>query len=813
MNNINLLFILQILLFKSNTIQFNLNDHNNYLNLFNNELSSNKQKKAEISLILNPLLRLLNDTFYEIIKNSKNSDINLSDKCINIFYETFFSSNLSLSKAYLQRFLNFSSINNNEVSYVKECINETFKEFKLNTSYIVTKFYRKNETDYSKEMIYYFPYNSIRGYCLPAGCETKEYINITKELIKTRKEIMPIKNDILDFPTKSFQISKEEDDVPVDEKCISYILLIITIMQILFCFYSEIAFYISYIFLKCFCCLFKKKIKKHSIKKKFIGFKKCYSISDNFNKLNEENNKDEGLLYFKGIRGINVLFYTIGMVFIILLHSPSKMDCSQSIKEVYTNPLYIIIFYSIKYSPIFLLACSGAMLGYKFLNFLDEKIKTQKIEENVEEQKINISLDSSNLLVKQKKEEEDFQFIHIGLFFRFIFYQLDKYIIFIIILIFTKYSLYNLVSLFLKIPTWKYFKIFLTDKISFLDIIKNSLFFFLNITHENNDIEVDKEDAYDPISKIIFDYNWLAFNEIFLFLIGIFIIYLSIKKNYQIIYIIYSFIGFSLLFKLACYLFKINIYEGNNNLYAPYILTYSYFGKIVINPFSNLGIYFIGMYFGILLYIYQKEITAKKADSQGKIFMNRLCLKIILMLKSTKKNSGFIISLLSLFVIFIFLICQQILNVSNNDTILVIFNFIFLFDNEIVIFFTFRSIFYIIVPMNSEFLSFLKSKFWRFLHKIYFSFIITNIPMILFFVYHSNTKILFNFINIIFYSTIINVFTFVIGLFYYLIFEMPLKNIIRTIYIKKDKKNMMKRINEIERTSSSFLLNNSRSFD
>ena len=663
-------------------------------------------------------------------------------------------------------------------------------------------------------MIYYFPYNSIRGYCLPEGCKDHEYINIINTLIRARKEIMPIKNDILDFPTKSFQILKKEDSVPVIEKCISYILLIITVMQILFCFYSDIAFYISYFLLKCFCCLFKKNIKKHSVKKKFIGFKKCYSISDNFNKLNEENNKDEGLLYFKGIRGINVLFYTIGMVFIILVHSPSKMDCSQNVKEVYTNPLYIIIFYSIKYSPIFLLACSGAMLGYKFLNFLDEKVKTQKIEEDIGEQKINISMDSSNLLIKQKKEEEDFEFIHKGLLFRFIFYQFDKYIIFIIILIFTKYSLYNLVSLFLKITTWDYFKVFLTDNITFWDIIKNSLFFFLNITHKNDDNDDNKNiedayDPYDPISHIIFDYNWLTFNEIFLFLIGIFIIYLSIKREYQIMYIIYFFVGFSLLFKLICYVLKINKY--NENKYAPYILTYSYFGKIVINPFSNLGIYFIGMYFGILLYIYQKEITAKKADSQGKIFIDKLCLKMIRMIKSTKKNSGFIISLLSLFVIFIFLIYQQILNsesIISRDTLLRIFNFIFLFDNEIVIFVTFRSIFYIIVPMNSEFLSFLRSKFWRFLHKIYFSFIITNIPMILFFVYHSNTKILFNFINIIFYSTIINVFTFVIGFFYYLIFEMPLKNIIRTIYIKKDKKNMMKRINEIEKTRSTFLSRN-----
>jgi hypothetical protein len=497
-------------------------------------------------------------------------------------------------------------------------------------------------------MNYYYPDNCLRGFCLPSGCSNDEYIYIINELLQTRKEIMPINLEFYKYPKKIFVISREENKQNNFELYFSIFLLSFAIIQTLFVLFPITAFYIIYFFLKCCCCCLKTNINKIGLKRKFIGFRKIFSMSKNYHKLNEENIKDEGLTFFKGIRGINMFFYSLGMVFIIILHSPSKMDCYLLIRKVYENPLYCIIFYSIKYSPIFLLACSGAVLGYKFLNFLDEKIKITNLEENNLDK--SISLDNSGLLHKDKKEEEDFRLINFGMLFRFIVYQLNKYFTFILILLFTKYSFHFLGG---SKPTWRYFKEFLTTDISFFDIIKNSLLFCLNITHSN-------DDEYDPVSTIIFDYNWLAFNEIFLFLIGIFIIYICAKKRCQIIHVIFFFIVISSLFKLGTYFFEINKYTPNEN-YAPYILTYSYFGKISINPFANIGIYLIGIYYGILLYAHQKEITGKKAHVQGKIFMSGICLNLIRTLKSTKKNSSFIISILLLFAVFIFTIGQLLL--------------------------------------------------------------------------------------------------------------------------------------------------------
>ena len=199
--------------------------------------------------------------------------------------------------------------------------------------------------------------------------------------------------------------------------------------------------------------------------------------------------------------------------------------------------------------------------------------------------------------------------------------------------------------------------------------------------------------------------------------------------------------------------------------------------------------------------------------------MNKISLKLLRILKSTKRNKSFIISIFSLFLVFIYSFGQIFLNIElseenkNSEIIIRIFNFLYIFDNEIIIFFTLNSIFYMVIVMNLEFFSFLKSKIWRILFKIYFSHITVCIPIILFFVYHSNTRVFFNFININFFSSIIITITFILSLFYCLVFEMPLKNIIRAIYKRKDLKNVINKIDDIEpntiRSPSAFTINES----
>jgi hypothetical protein len=190
------------------TNEFGFNDISKLDILFSN-INSNKSNPSEISIVLNPLIKLLNDTFFEIINinitntnnntninNDTSTNNNINKDCINIFNNTFFSSNINISKAYLQSFLNFTSTSTNDISSFDECINPQFNDLDIKTSYIVIKYFKRIESRYSAQMLFYFPDNGIRGFCLPSGCSEKDYNNIILKLHEKRKEIMPISFEI-----------------------------------------------------------------------------------------------------------------------------------------------------------------------------------------------------------------------------------------------------------------------------------------------------------------------------------------------------------------------------------------------------------------------------------------------------------------------------------------------------------------------------------------------------------------------------------------------------------------------------------------
>ena len=315
------LFIILFILALTNTIQYELRNKNNNLDIFFEQLNQNLQTKSDTSIILNPLKIILKETFSNITNYLYNNNSkNISEECYLNFNNTFSSSDEDVSNAYLDLFLDLLSINTNEISYFEDCI---YKD--LNTSYVILKYYKKKDIYNTAQMKYYFPDNGIRGFCLPSGCKEDEYNLIIKELFTRRYEILPISSDFLEYPNKSFIIAKEyEENGNKIEISFNIIFLIITIILFIICIFPSIVFHLSLCFLNCLFCCSKSKIKNKALKKKFIGFKKCFSMSHNFNKLDEQNINDEGLSFIKGIRGINIFFYTIGMVFIIILKKKKK---------------------------------------------------------------------------------------------------------------------------------------------------------------------------------------------------------------------------------------------------------------------------------------------------------------------------------------------------------------------------------------------------------------------------------------------------------------------------------------------------------
>jgi hypothetical protein len=88
--------IITIISLISNAKQFDLNDNNIFAEI------SSPEFRSDISIVLHPLMQILNDTLYEIISSMKNNEnISKSDICFNSFHKSFFSSNYSISESYL----------------------------------------------------------------------------------------------------------------------------------------------------------------------------------------------------------------------------------------------------------------------------------------------------------------------------------------------------------------------------------------------------------------------------------------------------------------------------------------------------------------------------------------------------------------------------------------------------------------------------------------------------------------------------------------------------------------------------------------
>ena len=113
--------------------------------------------------------------------------------------------------------------------------------------------------------------------------------------------------------------------------------------------------------------------------KEFEKFEKEFSFKSNFNELfnylNPSNkiNNDSNLKYIIGIKGLSMLFTLCGYEFFILFNSPVFIKSKLSFFYLLRSLLYPFFNNGLRISPRVLLSCSGYILFYKFLCFLDNK--------------------------------------------------------------------------------------------------------------------------------------------------------------------------------------------------------------------------------------------------------------------------------------------------------------------------------------------------------------------------------------------------------------------------------------------------------
>ena len=319
----------------------------------------------------------------------------------------------------------------------------------------------------------------------------------------------------------------------------------------------------------------KKKEKKDSKKENILPvwvqvFNKCFNFVDNFKELFNFSlnstiiNNDSGLFYIRGLKASFLFFLIFGLTFMTMINSLSKIISNTLFYEFINNYLfYSIFFIGLRYAPRIIFSCSGYTLAYKYLCY----IKKNK-------------LTCSSI-------------------FRFILYQIHKYLILISFFIFERFTLHTLFEKFIDTsPFWEYLNTYLLQRpgsgrfvLSFFAL--SSIF----TTEERN----------SRYYQTLIDYFWLPYNEVFFFLIGLIIMSVGYKYRLRIDY-------FLIILTLVLFIFKLFysylIRAKNDELYYATLYYYLFdYGKFMTNPIFNLSSYLIGMYFGLINYSVQKGIT------------------------------------------------------------------------------------------------------------------------------------------------------------------------------------------------------------
>ena len=539
--------------------------------------------------------------------------------------------------------------------------------------------------------------------------------------------------------------------------------------------------------------------------KEFEKFEKEFFLKSNFyeliNFLNPSNkiNNDTNLQYIKGMKGLSMLFTLCGFVFFILINSTVFIRNQLSFFKLLKSFFYPFFNNGLRIGPRMLLSCSGYILFNKFLCFLDNKNndlinyklneKNKKIINNKENdfsdedesfdetEKESLSKPQINEFTDITINQED---IKISFLFKFYFYQIHKYIFYILALFFCLFTLPNFYKIealiysdknrdvFLR-PNWKLFIVQYIDKCkNILDLILGFLSLFpFQILKVNE-------------SNYLF-YFWLFNNEVIFFLITSFVIFIGFKYKLKIDIFFFCIIIFSILIKIIFH-FIFDIFSHEILYYCNYD-----FGSILNNPLYNYDFYLIGLIFGMFNYIIQKDIKISNINEEKPFLIISIYIVDLLKNKNIK-----ILKNISLLIVLIFCLKSYFLMIvedydSGGHIIFSnLYNLILCFDIELIVFLSHFISFLSFINYNNLIYKFCSNNFWLILNKLYNCFIILTYPITSYILFFSELRINLNIYNCIFYSLICGFFVFIYAIICYIFFELPCKRLIKLI--SSDKK-------------------------
>lgn len=756
--------------------------------------------------VLDSLMTTLLEYFAEIEPN-----LNISTKCSSIIRDKYI--NEENKKYYLTKLLFDSSKNRNDVTSFSECMRKThgYKNItKKDLTYLMVFIDRRNVfkqtiIDGTGLSMYFF------GVCFANDCTQDDYKDLVYKTILFLNDKMQISYNNITV----FLLDDYSGKWSLKAKHIVYMIpFFLIIIQFIIVIWNSIPMYISKMF---FCCN-KRKRKKTILYERSVSdntvitslnacnntsnrnqyptlVKSAFDINKNgeelfnYSKMSKDINKDQGLTYIKGIRGICMILSLFGFIFFDLFNSPVSLKSKDIIHQNFSSVFFTIFFFGMKFSPKILLSCSGYILFYKLICFLDDKVEDEKEKKENDTQKDPIGPDDSQIesrassyfdssIMSPPPSTTIVQYTKWNFFFVFIFYQLHKYILFIGLVIFLKYSLYY-VSLIIKeaSPMWIFFHDVILARTKTLDMILSFFFihgYFFPESHQDS----------------LINHFWLVINEMIFFLISTFVIFIAYKYHYRVDRFFVFTLGVLFLFRNIYY------YVHQSSLLSTDYYSYIYFGKFMISPLYNLFYYLIGMYFSMLNYSLQKGLNYEEAEKQDKTYLF-VSIKLIKKFRNKSKLCLYSIGFVCLLGILIISLSQFILflilnSVFTDDPLPIFFKnpvigAFMIYDSDIIIVLLHLCGFIFYLKGDNVINKFLSSSFWSILNKLYFCYILVINPVILYVLYQSETRIKFDMSNCFFYGLICGLLLFFVCTITYIVFEMPYKRLIHLIfnYIKK----------------------------
>ena len=645
-----------IILFHLNIKQINtsISDNSNiyFDSNYNKEMTSNALKKELMKYLflygteISPLLFLYkeyNGTNYtdttekfftvfreelEIVLNNTDKET-LSDGCRSILEEYLLGKNEKnktihyVSNYHLKKLLEDSSKHKNDLGSYDQCL---FRKYKMtdeygnvsDSAYVVfildkanikqedgSLLYKKNSTDF-EDMFY------IRAFCLPqatqkkydenkAYCSAEEYKVLMHNMNEHVGDLLGIREvtEIRTFNMEKLEFEKSaKDRFLIFLKWIPFILCIFHVIIIVF---REFIIYVFKEYYSDKTSVINKDIKQaldtinksedkeddddanykdvDSEKKKLVKkkkrlpnwikvYNKCFNFGENFKELfnyslnSTSINNDSGLTYIRGLKASCLFLLILGLTFFTFMNSLSKLFSNTLFFEFLNDKIfYSLFFIGLKYSPRLIFSCSGYTLAYKYLCYVNK----------------------------------NFSIFYI---FKFIFYQIHKYLILIAFFIFERYTLHQVYII--DTPMWKYLEKEILSK-------PKGAKFILSFLSLSSYISMDERKTSRYLQTLI-DYFWMPYNEISFFIIGVAIISIGYKYKLRIDYFLAVTIVILFIVKLL-YGYLIRTKEGEIYYATLYYYLFDY-GKFMINPLFNLPCYLIGMYFGIINYSVQKGIIS-----------------------------------------------------------------------------------------------------------------------------------------------------------------------------------------------------------